>query len=48
MVLVQRMRLRVAFSVGPAGAFVGALVLGTVGAVGGEEAGKAAYKWLTG
>ena len=33
---------------GPPGAFVGALVLGTVGAVGGEEAGKAAYKWLTG
>jgi hypothetical protein len=33
---------------GPPGAFVGALVLGTVGAFGGEEAGKAAYKWLTG
>jgi hypothetical protein len=33
---------------GPPGAFVGALVLGTVGAMGGEEAGEAAYKWLTG
>jgi hypothetical protein len=33
---------------GPPGVFFGALAFGTVGAMGGEEAGKAAYKWLTG
>lgn len=33
---------------GPPGAFVGALTLGTVGAVYGEDAGQFVYDWLTG
>jgi hypothetical protein len=33
---------------GPVGVFAGAFILGTVGAIGGEEAGEAVYKWLAG
>lgn len=33
---------------GPVGVFAGGFILGTVGAIGGEEAGEAVYKWLAG